>query len=323
MSIVLRAEDAPAESRLEYWRQVLDDHFIPMDIRLDDPHKITDELRIGWCGAVWVAESATSAGEARLTARHIRQADLGMYQLFLQVGGRVVGEQDGRQVVLSPGDLSLADLSRPLRCVHSARRAVFLAFPHALMSLRPKQAARMVGSRIPGDRGAGALLSTLVRQLPQCLDDETDAGAARLGTAVVDLLAATLASRLGHDLSSLAPQAHTRALLMRIHAFIEARLGDPELSPAAIAAAHHISLRYLHKLFEREGLGVAGLIRQRRLECSHRDLLDPAMADLPVSAIALRNGFTSAAHFSRAFRAAYGLPPGEFRVQHNAAVAGT
>ncbi|MEO3823297.1 helix-turn-helix domain-containing protein [Actinomadura sp. B10D3] len=38
------------------------------------------------------------------------------------------------------------------------------------------------------------------------------------------------------------------------------------------------------------------------------------MRDRPVSAIAARWGFADAAAFSRVFRAAYGLPPGEFRL---------
>jgi AraC-like DNA-binding protein len=41
--------------------------------------------------------------------------------------------------------------------------------------------------------------------------------------------------------------------------------------------------------------------------------MDPALIPRPVSAIAARHGFTSPAAFSRTFRAAYGLPPGEFR----------
>lgn len=58
---------------------------------------------------------------------------------------------------------------------------------------------------------------------------------------------------------------------------------------------------------------MAAWIRQRRLERCRRDLLDPALADLPVSAVAARWGLMNAAHFSRAFRAAYGLPPTEYR----------
>jgi hypothetical protein len=58
----------------------------------------------------------------------------------------------------------------------------------------------------------------------------------------------------------------------------------------------------------------SGWIRQRRLERCRRDLLDPALGDRSVGAIAARWGLIDAAHFSRLFRAAYGLPPGEYRL---------
>jgi AraC-like DNA-binding protein len=102
-------------------------------------------------------------------------------------------------------------------------------------------------------------------------------------------------------------------MVKRIRSYIEQRLSDPDLSPATIAAAHHISLRYLYKLFEQEQTTVARLVLQRRLARCRRDLLDPTRTDATVSAIAGRWGLTNAAHFSRAFRAAYGVPPGEFR----------
>jgi AraC-like DNA-binding protein len=58
---------------------------------------------------------------------------------------------------------------------------------------------------------------------------------------------------------------------------------------------------------------VAGWIRARRLERCRHDLADPGMAARPVAAIAARWGFTSAADFSRVFRAAHGVPPAEYR----------
>jgi AraC-like DNA-binding protein len=102
---------------------------------------------------------------------------------------------------------------------------------------------------------------------------------------------------------------------MRVHAFIEARLGDPALSPSTIAAAHYISVRSLHNLFEAQPHSVAGWIRQRRLERCRRDLLDPALRVRPVSAIAARWGLTDPANFTRIFRAAYGVPPGKYRLR--------
>ena len=110
------------------------------------------------------------------------------------------------------------------------------------------------------------------------------------------------------------PETHRRALLTRIQAFIQQRLGDPELSPGVIAAAHHISLRYLHKLFQEQGTTVAGWIRQRRLEACRRDLADPALASRPVAAIAARWGYPNASHFGQVFRTAHGMPPQEYRM---------
>lgn len=112
------------------------------------------------------------------------------------------------------------------------------------------------------------------------------------------------------------------ALMAQIHAFIRENLGDPRLTPAAIAADQHISLRYLHKLFQRDGHTVAGWIRERRLEQCRRDLADPRLAARPIHAIATRWGFTSPAHFSRTFRDAYGFSPRQFRHQSTAAHAG-
>jgi AraC-like DNA-binding protein len=85
-----------------------------------------------------------------------------------------------------------------------------------------------------------------------------------------------------------------------------------------VAAAHHISVRYLHRLFDDEEYGVAGYIRRRRLERCRADLLDPSLAGRSVAATAGRWGFTNAAHFNRLFRKVYGVPPGEYRRAHTA-----
>ncbi|ELS57326.1 helix-turn-helix domain-containing protein [Streptomyces viridochromogenes] len=108
---------------------------------------------------------------------------------------------------------------------------------------------------------------------------------------------------------------HSRRCVLRqqIGAFIEHRLGDWELTPAAIAEAHHISVRYLYQVFDTHQMTVAAWIRHCRLEHCHRDLADPRLRTRSIRAIASRWGFSDAAHFSRAFRAAYGMSPGDHR----------
>ena len=79
-------------------------------------------------------------------------------------------------------------------------------------------------------------------------------------------------------------------ILLNVQSFIEANLGDPHLDPEEIARASFISTRYLHKLFEAEGTSVCRWIRASRLERCRRDLLDPALADETILAIASRWG---------------------------------
>lgn len=188
---------------------------------------------------------------------------------------------------------------------------VAVVFPRTSFPLSPDDAARLTAVRVAGDGDAGALVSSLAAALPGHEDD--GASGIRLGTAVLDLLAAALAERCDAELPA---DAARRALLLRIRTFVEARLGDPDLTPAAIAAAHHISVRYLYKLFADQDVTLGAWIRRRRLDRCRRDLLDPELSHRTVSAIAARWGMTDAAHFSRVFRAAYDAPPSEYRMHH-------
>jgi AraC-like DNA-binding protein len=180
------------------------------------------------------------------------------------------------------------------------------------MPIRPDTLDRLTAVRIPAGEGMGALLSRHLIELARHAAHYRPADAARLSTITADLLAALCAHHLEAD-TCLPPETRRRALQAQIHDFIHRHLGDPGLTPDAIAAAHQISIRYLYKLFEHQGLTVAGWIRQRRLERCRRDLADPQLGCVPIHAIATRWGFTDRAHFSRIFRTAYDMSPKDYR----------
>jgi AraC-like DNA-binding protein len=316
MSVVYKSDDLPVASRADYWQHIVGDTVVPLELRIGAGLDVQDRLLVGDMGPVRVAELvASKPGGARRTARLIRRSDPDLCKIDVNVHGQGVIEQDGRQAHLTPGDFALVDLSRPATWTLSAVRAVAVIFPRALLPLGPDELARLTAVRIPGNQGAGALISSLARQLTGHLDDVATAGT-RLGSAVLDLLTVALAARLDRR-ELVSPETRQRALLRHVQAHIEERLGDPDLSPGEIAAAHHVSVRYLYKVFETQQTSVAGWIRARRLERCRRDLLDPTLQVRPVSAIAARWGLTNAAHFSRAFRAAYGVPPVEYRAMVN------
>jgi AraC-like DNA-binding protein len=197
------------------------------------------------------------------------------------------------------------DLDRPTRLL------TFM-FQPSLLPLSRRQLPSLTATPFRATTGIGDLTSQFLLHLASAVDHYSPAEAARLSAAALEVLA----TRLAHELelgSWGTPEARRHALLTTVKAFIHQHLGDSGLTPSAVAAAHHMSLRSLHQLFHDEGLTVAGYIRQRRLEQCRRDLTDPALASRPVAAIAATWGFTSAADFSRAFRSAHGMPPAEYR----------
>jgi acetamidase/formamidase/AraC-like DNA-binding protein len=118
----------------------------------------------------------------------------------------------------------------------------------------------------------------------------------------------------------------TKAGIMnRVCQIIERGLDDPELTPARVAQSEGISERYLQKLFEGVDDNFSHYVRERRLQRAWADLANPAEGHHTISEIAYRYGFGDSAHFSRTFRARFGLSPREFRQQEadRAAVAAT
>jgi AraC-like DNA-binding protein len=245
--------------------------------------------------------------------RLIRASDPEQLKIDFVVRGCTAFAQGERDAVLAPGDFTLVDLSRPCQIAFDGPNdVVAVKFPRAALPLRDNDLERLTAVPISGREGIGSPISSLARYLARRLGDHGPTEGARLSTALMDLLAVALADRLDR-VATIAPDTRRRALLAGVRSFIEQRLADPKLSPSGIAAANHISVRYLHKLFEGQGETVGGWIRSRRLERCRRDLLDPALGDWPVSAIAARWGLLDPSHFSRLFRVAYGLPPAEYR----------
>jgi len=110
--------------------------------------------------------------------------------------------------------------------------------------------------------------------------------------------------------------AKIRAALL----YIDAHLDEP-MSVESIAGRYHFSPWYFHRMFLAiVGKTIAAHIRDRRLLRACAQL---ASGEKTALDIALSCGFNSAQSFSRAFQAAFGLTPREYRRQGLLPVAAT
>ncbi|MEU6139999.1 helix-turn-helix domain-containing protein [Streptomyces sp. NPDC047081] len=251
----------------------------------------------------------------------VRRSDPERFGLSLVVANDLCVAQRDNRSRLHPGQLLLHDTSQPLE-THALPGAagrgemVMLQLPKSALPLRTERLYPLLGRGMSGTCGMGSVFARylvgvagVVRRGEVCVRE-----AERLGEVALDLFAATLASHIDAE-DRLRPETRRQALIARIETFVQLNLSDPELTPAAIAAHHHISLGYLHRLFQHRELTVAAWIRHLRLERARADLADPRLCHHPVHALGARWGFQHAADFSRAFRNAHGMPPGDYRRQ--------
>ncbi|GGV01567.1 AraC family transcriptional regulator [Actinomadura cremea] len=314
--------DIPAEERFAFWREMSSKMWMPLDACCEPQLEsgFQAHVALGGLGSVQATLLTAASLTVRRTPGLIRRSDPETYFVTCAVRGQATGEQADRLADLRAGDLMLRDSSRPYRTTFGSSdpaggQLLSLQFPRSMLPLPERGLRELSAVRIRGDRGIGALASQYLLELARRLQEFGTDEVMRVSTLTLDVLTTALADALDAH-GAVPPGGRRRALLAQIHAFIRANLGDPHLTPGTIAAANHISVSYLHRLFRDEERTVAGWIRERRLEQCRRDLGDPLLTATPISTIAARWGFASPAHFSQAFRAAYGLSPRQFRQQH-------
>jgi len=297
--------------RIEFWNDVVCNTFTSLTVDVPG-NQINARMRRQDLREVRFA----IADSTRATVTHSREQAIrccdACFLIHLQLRGVSVNKQGGREVALSPGDLTLFDSSRPYRVAFDSPTSILvMRVPRTLLREYVACPETLTMLPMPRSSAESRLAARFVRDLWRRLPETTDEASKRhLTGALMSVIAAACAAL---------PQANVRgwthgaALRLQLIDFIEANLWDPDLDPSAIAQKGRVSLRYVHLLFREQGESVSRYVQRRRLEECARLLGDPLRAGNSVTQIACAHGFKSTAHFCRAFREHYGMTPSEFR----------
>lgn len=252
----------------------------------------------------------------RRTAADIAASDRRCFYLNLKLAGRCRIRQAGSEVSLSPGQVGIFDSEKQFVLLHDRGPRLQVAsfwVPAEELGARLPGGFDFSAARVSDDPHVGHLICETARALNAGVARLPEADCVHLFQALLELVAIGLSKRSRPRTAEAAGLVDTTALILR--RVIDARLQQPGLTVAEVAAEVGISERYVHKLMARSGLRFADYVIDRRLDGAARDMDDPAMKDRPIGAIAFDWGFSDLSHFTRRFKHRFGCRPRDFRAR--------
>ncbi|MCY1354084.1 Transcriptional activator FeaR [compost metagenome] len=254
--------------------------------------------------------SIVDVAQARLyrTEREVAHSDGKHYYAAFQLQGSAHMEQGGNGAALLPGDITLIDSTQPSNFVYSENsRQLSLILPRELVEQRLRFAGVRCGQRIPASSPVAILANRLIIESTRQEYLSLPESEATLD-AMVSLLRPAISA------ADAEPDAHERIFRKTLR-FIDEHIRSEELCPELLAREVGVSVRGLYRMFAKKGLVVAQYIKNRRLDfCA--ESLRSAGGEQKLSALGYAWGFSDSSYFSTAFKARFGVSPGEYRKRY-------
>ncbi len=303
--------DVPARQQFAYWREAVCEAV--MNVATEDASDDDFSGNIACAGYGDLRFATFTSTPHRIVRRtaHIARSSHAHYLISLQRSGIGIMQQAGEACELQAGDIGIVDGARPFSVLfpQAVDRAIAV-IPSAMLHGRaPWLRERPIG-RMARDPDLHPMLRMTIERL---------ANSRHRPAAEAELLADNLCNLVAlltvrDEAERKAAQSHVSDL-DRMLAFARRRLADPRLSPQALADHLQVSVRTVHKRFEAAETSFGRALLELRLDAARRALSDPRFEASTVTQIAYETGFGDLSHFTRTFRARFGVPPGLYRKQ--------
>ena len=309
--ITLSTKNMAPRERYDWLREVICRKYTHVEITSTAHDDLFQDLVIYPCGNLQLSTVQSSAISLRRSSGepHLNSQD--NYFAVMLLSGDYRLEQNGREVFLQPGDMTIYDATRPHRidCPGEFSKLIF-SIPRTVFRDRVAGIDRCTALRIPCSKGIGFVAANFMRTFASHAGQLQGHEFSSLFDHALDFLTLAVTSVRPVDVNLSRSRA---ASINAIKTFIEKNLRDTKLDTRLIAGHAGLSTRYINNLFEEEGTSLMRYIWKRRLENCRKDIKNPAYAGHRLSEIAFRWGFNDAAHFSRAFKQQFGCSPSEFK----------
>lgn len=304
--------DTPERERPAIYREFFGRSIISVDVELlgDMPFEV--DVALQSLPGLQLLSGQVHGSRNRRT-RELLADGKGDFSLMVNLGGPYVVSQGDKELDLADGEATLVSTGDPCSFTHLPPGDVLV-----LRVPRERIAPLVAGVEdcclrlIRRDTPALRLLTDYV---DMAWDRRTTASAALqhlFVSHVHDLMAVAIGAT--RDAAHAAQGRGLRAArLLAIKRDIAERLGEADLSVAALARRHGCTPRFVQRLFETEGTTFTEYVLAQRLTRAHRWLGDPRRAREKVSAVAYDCGFGDVSYFNRVFRRHFGAAPSDVR----------
>src|SRR5580698_8625403 len=298
--------------RLPYFREALGRSFTRLDLGPYDDRPVRYEATVHGFDGLGVIWGRTNGNIGRRTQPLLTDGNddfifgtiLSGCSLPSQVG-REFRLDAGAAVLLSCGDVGAKDYPVPTEFLT-------LRIPRRLLNGMAAKPEDALARPIPANTEALRLLVDYIRPTMKTRQLASPELRRLFAAHISDLIA--LAVGATRDAADIAYGRGMRAArLQAAKAFITRNIRRADLSANTVAIHLGVSSRYVHLLFEAEGLSFSRFVIERRLVRAYEMLFDTQRSDRTIAAIAFAAGFSDLSHFNRVFRRRFGMTPSEVR----------
>lgn len=310
-STFFSTEPVPGEDRFEAWRSGISVVFDVAPLLHEAANDFHASVRATHLGNLLLGDLHFGAQQFSRSMPRVARDGLDHYLVQWYRSGGFVGQIDGGEdITVRPGDITVLDLERTLRTWAKPSHVMTLILPRELVHEAMGTGDMDLHGTVLSSRSPlGGLFSDHLLSVDRRLSEISEPEAPGIAQASIQMLAACI--RPTAQTQTQARVAIEQVTLERIQHHIGRHLGTA-LSPETLGRQFGLSRSALYRIFEPLG-GVAHYVQQRRLLHAFHALTNPANRQLRVNDIASRAGFSSNAHFSRAFRTTFGVTPREVR----------
>lgn len=311
----------PSE-RVKAWQAAVHDACVPMTLAIDkDADRFSGEILSREIKDLCLSLVQANHHIARHDKSQIARTEGDFLLVSMQIAGEGYLEQEDRYTKVDAGEFVVYGSDRQYQwTIPRSFRQLVARVPRHLLQHRLDFSDRCTGRAISCKAGLGRIafdyLSSLFEQAETLAPEHRQ----MLLDSSVDFIATAIATQFDHQIG-------LRTNLQSLHLkqacrFIDDHIKDPGLGPEMIARSMGISVRYLHHLFQTNETSVNRHVLLERLAGCARAMSHPKHAKTSISAMAFDWGFNSSAHFSRVYRAEFGVTPREYKHGDNNRNAG-